>query len=65
MHTLNIASVLTKMTIGELRDFICKNDLNLIKKILIAYRNVSKKKHLPSFAMKLAKKTKTDPNSLI
>ena len=53
------------MTIGELRDFICKNDLNLINKILIAYRNVRKKKHLPSFAMKLAKKTKTDPNSLI
>ena len=34
MHALNSASVLTKMTIGELRDFLCNNDLNLLKKFL-------------------------------
>ena len=34
MHALNIASVLTKMTSGDLRNFICNKDLNLIKKNL-------------------------------
>ena len=58
MHTLNIASVLTKMTIGELRDFICKNDLNLIKKILIAYRNVRKKKTFTIICNEISKKNK-------
>ena len=43
MHALNIASVLTKMTSGELRNFICNKDLNLIKKNLKPIRTSEKK----------------------